>query len=286
MSTPLRPHLIGVNTPHTIDFVFDQTGNPQGSYLIMGFRTPAEILTANGVETIQPGDCIIHSPAFRRFHRSKPGETEGFRNDWVYVDQQAMARSVKAFELPTDVLLATGEPDILGLYIESMQQELLVNDALSKHVIANQIDGMLLRIARAYRYQQKLHHELTTVERHYFPQFTALRTQLLTECEQTVTVSELAETVSLSPERFSVLYRKFFGATVYAELIAARLIRARRLLRNTNLSVKEIAVQCGWEDIHYFSRLFKRKVGVAPSAYRRRAAGPKTEPKVSSRKTP
>jgi AraC-like DNA-binding protein len=44
--------------------------------------------------------------------------------------------------------------------------------------------------------------------------------------------------------------------------------RARRLLRNTNLSVKEIAFQLGYDSQNYFSRAFKKAEGVSPAHYR------------------
>jgi len=78
----------------------------------------------------------------------------------------------------------------------------------------------------------------------------------------------LAAKVSLSPERFAVLYKQFFKTTPYAEIIEARLIQARRLLLSSDMAIKEIAEYCGWDDIHYFSRLFRKKSGVSPTQFR------------------
>ena len=39
------------------------------------------------------------------------------------------------------------------------------------------------------------------------------------------------------------------------------------LLREGGLSIAEIAEQCGYEDLHYFSRLFKKLEGLPPRAY-------------------
>jgi transcriptional regulator GlxA family with amidase domain len=49
--------------------------------------------------------------------------------------------------------------------------------------------------------------------------------------------------------------------------------RARALLSETALTVKEVAFRCGFESEHYFSRLFKRKTGLAPMAWRRSLSG-------------
>jgi AraC-like DNA-binding protein len=45
--------------------------------------------------------------------------------------------------------------------------------------------------------------------------------------------------------------------------------RARALVSETALTVKEVAFRCGFESEHYFSRLFKRKTDLAPMAWRR-----------------
>ena len=42
------------------------------------------------------------------------------------------------------------------------------------------------------------------------------------------------------------------------------------LLENGSESVVEIAASCGYENVSYFNRLFKRKYGITPSRYRRR----------------
>jgi transcriptional regulator GlxA family with amidase domain len=71
------------------------------------------------------------------------------------------------------------------------------------------------------------------------------------------TVGEMAKSLSLSPERFSSLYRETFGNSPISELIEARMLCAKRLLLQSDMPVKEIAVECGIQDIHYFSRIFK-----------------------------
>jgi transcriptional regulator GlxA family with amidase domain len=50
-----------------------------------------------------------------------------------------------------------------------------------------------------------------------------------------------------------------------------RIVCARNLLAGTELSVKEIAMQTGFEDEHYFSRLFRQKLNFTPSQWRRRS---------------
>jgi len=61
-------------------------------------------------------------------------------------------------------------------------------------------------------------------------------------------------------------------AAVQPFVIAARIDHARDLLALTPASIGEVAAAAGFSDIYYFSRLFKRRVGVSPSAFRRNLA--------------
>jgi transcriptional regulator GlxA family with amidase domain len=61
------------------------------------------------------------------------------------------------------------------------------------------------------------------------------------------------------------------GLAPHQYLLEMRLVRARNLLVGTNLSIKGIAVQTGFEDEHYFSRLFRQKLNVTPSQWRSRS---------------
>ena len=71
---------------------------------------------------------------------------------------------------------------------------------------------------------------------------------------------------------YSTLRRRFravTGGSLRDHAIGLRLNRARRLLVASDDSVAAIARRCGFDDPYYFSRLFTRRVGLSPSAFRR-----------------
>ena len=83
-------------------------------------------------------------------------------------------------------------------------------------------------------------------------------------------VRELSELLGLSPVYCGALFRKVQGVTIaeYANQIRAR--RAAALLEEQDLSITEIAQLCGFSDVYYFSKTFKRVMGSSPSRYRGR----------------
>lgn len=74
--------------------------------------------------------------------------------------------------------------------------------------------------------------------------------------------------LGLSPNHFRLLFRRQTGETVQAMLARLRLRRARYLVTETALSVKEIAAECGFDDPLYFSLHYRRFWGRPPSADR------------------
>ena len=81
-------------------------------------------------------------------------------------------------------------------------------------------------------------------------------------------VSELAESVNLSPSRFAYLFRREMGTSPARFLRERRLDRARELLETTFLSVKEVMACVGFNDASHFTREFRKQHGLAPRAWR------------------
>ena len=63
-------------------------------------------------------------------------------------------------------------------------------------------------------------------------------------------------------------FLKLVRRTPHAEIIRIRMERAGRLLRETDLSLAEIADRAGFADANYLSVAFKKQMGVSPRAYR------------------
>jgi AraC-like DNA-binding protein len=63
-------------------------------------------------------------------------------------------------------------------------------------------------------------------------------------------------------------FRKHYGVSPGKWLLDRRLEHSASLLRTTEMSVTEVMLECGFEDLSHFSRAFKEKFGQAPSAYR------------------
>ena len=79
----------------------------------------------------------------------------------------------------------------------------------------------------------------------------------------------IASMLGMSPYYISKLFKEETGMNYIDYLTECRIDRAKALLADHSLSLKRIAFEAGYNDPNYFSRVFKKICGVAPSDYRR-----------------
>jgi len=84
------------------------------------------------------------------------------------------------------------------------------------------------------------------------------------------TLNDMAAIVNLSVTHFSSLFRKKTGHSPIEYFNHLKIQKACQYLVFTKMPIKELAVQVGIEDQYYFSRMFTRLMGIAPSDYRKR----------------
>ncbi len=92
---------------------------------------------------------------------------------------------------------------------------------------------------------------------------------ILKHLHEPITLKQLADLVHLHPNYFIQYFRKhFFVSPIEYVYTVKLLVAAQLLLEYPQKSISQIAYETGFNDYRYFSRLFKRKYGIAPSAYR------------------
>lgn len=83
----------------------------------------------------------------------------------------------------------------------------------------------------------------------------------------------LADILGVSPFYLSKLFKEQTGETYINYVTSARLEKAKRLLSDGALIIKEISADVGYNDQNYFSKLFRQKYGETPSEYRQKMLG-------------
>lgn len=80
----------------------------------------------------------------------------------------------------------------------------------------------------------------------------------------------ISENLNLNSSYFSKLFKDSIGISVTDYISNIRTLRAKKLLIETKMSIKEISIECGFVESSYFSIVFKRKVGMTPLKFRNR----------------
>ncbi len=96
---------------------------------------------------------------------------------------------------------------------------------------------------------------------------------LSTELRSTFTVGDLARQLHLSPRHLARLFRDHTGETIQAYRDRVRIKLGERLLQHSEKSIKEISIECGFENTRQFLRIWKKYRGCTPTAYRSKDAG-------------
>lgn len=86
--------------------------------------------------------------------------------------------------------------------------------------------------------------------------------------EENLTLDKLVEEFQLSKSYLNEIFQKYTQHSPMSFFVSIKMKKACRLLRTTNLHIYEVGQQLGYADPYYFSRIFKKTVGISPREYR------------------
>ena len=104
---------------------------------------------------------------------------------------------------------------------------------------------------------------------HGLKRFDSILEYIQNHLDEQITVAQLAKMASLNPTYFCNLFSNFIGTPPLQYINKRRIEKAQELLLGTDETLFEISYQVGFNDEYYFSRLFKKYVGISPDRYRK-----------------
>jgi AraC-like DNA-binding protein len=247
--------------------------------------------TRHGPQTLHGGDLILLSP--EHWHSFKGPESDAaagaeivtclFQPALLEPFGPSLRHAPHLLELlflvpfhdqGLNVLHLTGLTQLrVRLLLEEMVDEFERRPAGWPLAIQAKLMDLLVMLARTFTTQRAL-------DRDCADQPSSAR-QVIVQClddlernyAQPLTLATYAaRKAGFSKEYFCTLFRQVTGRTFVDYVTELRLRRARELLGGTRTPVTAICHQCGFNDISYFNRVFRRRVGCSPGAYRRQAA--------------
>lgn len=261
---------IGFNGVHGRDFVFRSESIKRDGFdehLILFLRTPA-FCCIDGQEIYCPGDSVLTlTPEADYMYRAVG---ENYVNDWIFIylskkDQEFLNNLKVKFnapffvsnmeELSCIVHALAYEHFSTGDYLEEIEQEYLLL------LFYKMAQGIMLPGEKSGSIDPKRLKRSNAA-------LTMLHADILRNPGKNRTLDEMADTIGISRSGLQHQYKKMFGISIKEDMIRSRTERAKRMLAETNNTIREIAFACGYGNEYHFIRQFKKITGKTPTEYR------------------
>lgn len=166
------------------------------------------------------------------------------------------------FDNPSQVTTAGCEP-----LLASVCEEIIHASALQNQ--GNEYLDSLLRVLLLWILRQQQGSEnrqpSTRAARHYRKFVTLLKQQQ----EQRLTLQQMASKIGITASHLNAICHSESGRSALSLLHQQRITQAQRLLAYTDSSIAEVGRSLGFTDASYFTRFFKRQLGLTPRQFRR-----------------
>lgn len=221
-------------------------------YLVEGEMT---VQLPTEERTVSEGTVLLFPPHYRyRYSYHSPKPLSYF---WVHFTGSYAPRLLEECGLSPLPLChcAVGDPRIPARF-RSLFDRLVIPEPFLQKELACALEQLILTVAETLQTStpvRSLERSLRLIHASY---------------QKDLRIPELARMENLSPSRYHSLFRELTGLSPAAYIIDLRLQSACDLLRSTDMSIKQIALQVGYDDPFFFSKLFKRHLGVSPQSYR------------------
>lgn len=167
-------------------------------------------------------------------------------------------------QIPPHQVLTAGDPLVIQLqHILELWQKGTELSRLHANALLFEILVTLLERAEMKKMSVSVH-QVHTDQRRVEIALAFMQERLA----ENVSPHEMAREAGLSAGHFSHIFRKWTGHSPMEHLIKIRIQKAKELLEDIHLTIKEVSNSSGFQHSSYFSKIFTRFTGVSPSQYR------------------
>ncbi len=167
----------------------------------------------------------------------------------------------KVFEVTKISVPESRREYVLGLF-ERMKEEKENADGYSELLIKNYLSELFVFINR---YNRKTTQEIKIPEE----KIQKAAKYIYENYNKDITLAEVASYVYMSESYFSKKFKRVTGLKFSEYLTNVRIKKADEMLLKTQLTISEIAQECGFRESNYFGDVFKKLKGISPNKYRK-----------------
>jgi len=246
------------------DFLLENAPYP-GHDLILCLSGCGTVKFSKRTFTLRSGNlCWID---YRQAHVNWPARLEPWEFMWVKVDSPQMDLLAETLNVESNAVF----PSIQGAEARSIFHrifELLDIRPLAVDAALHGAVGSLVALFFQSR-QSAASGQRTTPDEAHTADLSGVLETIHVDYQREWTVAALARLARMSESNFFRRFSEATGSSPISWLRRERVNQAKHRLTETSNRIQDIAEQVGYTDAHYFSRDFKKLVGVSPQQYRR-----------------
>jgi len=222
---------------------------------------------------VTEGDVIFSIPGVIR-HWDKDNITNGFAlifeeefllsffNDPDFIRHLSYFQSDSTFKLSLEGILY----EQILKRIENIKHEIDSYQIKDKHILRALLYETLMLLQRAYKAVNILPDSNRKAENPYIDKFVVL---VNTDFKHHHSTRYYADKLCITPNYLNEIIKGTTGVSVKQYIQDRILLEAKKMLSYTDLQVIEIACNLGFDDLSYFIRFFREKIGLTPLEYRK-----------------
>lgn len=229
-------------------------------YLMYLTRGALDAEICGSAHRIVPGDAVIFPPE-REYHYSNSGKS-GVQYLWTHFTGSEAEHLLESCGFGAHGVFKVGIDEKISAMFIQLMEEFIRRDSFFVESAAAKLTEILIAMRR--RLNAADDQPAGSVSR----VFESIRF-IHDNYKKPLTNEQLAKIEHLSVSQYIELFKKCTGTTPRSYIIELRIRNSCDLLTRSDLTVAQAAQAVGYDDAHYFSRLFKSYRGVSPEQYRR-----------------
>ena len=226
-------------------------------YLIYVLADEMHIFRQGEYQRLTPGSVIIVPP--NTPYKCKCA-TASASFLWVHFTGSDVERTLKRYKIGLfPNIYKTPAINNISARFQKLFEGFARNDSYRAYDLSALLDRLLIEIGRAIEKNETERVSLSKSIRYLNENYT---TQ--------IKIPFLAQMENMCMTAYNMAFKNQTGIPPTKYIINLRVNNAKELLRTTNLTIKEVGAICGYDDVIFFRKTFKKEVGVSPSEYRKK----------------
>ena len=228
------------------------------NYTFLHFFNSMKLLYKGELIETAPGAVIIYDIGTPQYFESQ----SDIVHDWIHFKGD-ITSLLNCTNLKLDTIYYPKNTSFITAITKELETEFYGNYAHKEILLRLKFEELIIKLSREISGES-----VPRFDREIKDKFRYLRGKMLSSLDEKWTSERMAKEVGFSQSRFFNIYKSIYGISPMADLINARINRAKNILSFEKKSVEEISQLLGYENTTHFIRQFKSRTGFSPAVYR------------------